>query len=494
MNTTKEFYPYFKFLREPHTGSYRIFKDNCCTPGDPDGKDRLSVFLNKFMLRRTHADTLFNSRLLDLPPVSVQTCFLEFNDIEKHIYEIVKKRCVQRINQISKQGHLEASQCHIWTMVLRLRMLCTHPILIGGTIMDLLEREDLVRLERLCDNEDEATDEGKSLLLHLRDVLKNNAHTQELELGTARAVIEEHENLTNTGGNHGVNFRFRRFLNVLKESGRHNEILERTICGSCRQPPHTPYITSCCHIYCLACLKDLQHSAARKGQDHSRCAECGEAFMSSEPCDALTEFEADAQSASDATVPTRKPINGKRNDFDDWMNVKGEVLSSAKTRAVKAQIMNWFEEDDKQKIIIYTQFIGMIKILSRVAQSEGWGICTYHGKMAHDARSKSIADFGDDPSKKLLLASLKCGGMGLNLTMANRVICLDGWWNLSIEQQAFARVYRINQQRSTSSKSLRRRALYTWACSLTAHSDEIHYQEQCRRSNSRPEDHEAGEY
>lgn len=42
-NSIREFYPYFKFLREPHTGSYRIFTENFCTPNGPEGVERLNV-------------------------------------------------------------------------------------------------------------------------------------------------------------------------------------------------------------------------------------------------------------------------------------------------------------------------------------------------------------------------------------------------------------------------------------------------------------------
>jgi hypothetical protein len=35
--------------------------------------------------------------------------------------------------------------------------------------------------------------------------------------------------------------------------------------------------------------------------------------------------------------------------------MSGEILPSAKTQAVKSQILNWLEEDPEAKIIIYTQ-------------------------------------------------------------------------------------------------------------------------------------------
>ena len=47
-----------------------------------------------------------------------------------------------------------------------------------------------------------------------------------------------------------------------------------------------------------------------------------------------------------------------------------------------------------------------------------------------------------------MLVSLKAGGTGLNLTGADTVIHYDPWWNLSAQNQATDRAYRIGQKRS----------------------------------------------
>lgn len=141
------------------------------------------------------------------------------------------------------------------------------------------------------------------------------------------------------------------------------------------------------------------------------------------------------------------------------------MLCSAKTRAAKAQILAWLEEEPTQKIIVYSLFIPMIKIMEKVCKTERWGCCKYTGKMSQDARTSSLAEFADNPEKKILLASLMAGGLGLNLTSASRVLILDPWWfvfsrlhsdflshthrNTATEQQAFARVYRIGQDKPT---------------------------------------------
>ncbi|MDP2821916.1 MAG: C-terminal helicase domain-containing protein [Sulfuritalea sp.] len=45
------------------------------------------------------------------------------------------------------------------------------------------------------------------------------------------------------------------------------------------------------------------------------------------------------------------------------------------------------------------------------------------------------------------LISLKAGGTGLNLTVADTVIHYDPWWNPAVEEQATARAHRIGQDK-----------------------------------------------
>lgn len=56
----------------------------------------------------------------------------------------------------------------------------------------------------------------------------------------------------------------------------------------------------------------------------------------------------------------QKEKNRQEDISEDWLSLAGaEVLPSAKTLAIKAQILNWTREDPKVKIIVYTQFLAM---------------------------------------------------------------------------------------------------------------------------------------
>lgn len=66
--------------------------------------------------------------------------------------------------------------------------------------------------------------------------------------------------------------------------------------------------------------------------------------------------------------------------------------------------------------------------------------------MSPDSRDKAVQEFKTDPTKRVMLASLKSGGLGLNLTMASKVICLDPWWNNAVEQQAFCKSLKASER------------------------------------------------
>jgi hypothetical protein len=57
--------------------------------------------------------------------------------------------------------------------------------------------------------------------------------------------------------------------------------------------------------------------------------------------------------------------------------------------------------------------------------------------------------FRNNDDIKILIAGLRCGGLGLNFPWANRCISLDLWWNHAVEQQAFGRIFRMGQKKET---------------------------------------------
>lgn len=67
------------------------------------------------------------------------------------------------------------------------------------------------------------------------------------------------------------------------------------------------------------------------------------------------------------------------------------------------------------------------------------------GDMPMNRRAEIISQFQEDMSNKVLILSLRAGGLGLNLQVASYVFHLDRWWNPAIERQAEDRTHRMGQ-------------------------------------------------
>jgi hypothetical protein len=69
------------------------------------------------------------------------------------------------------------------------------------------------------------------------------------------------------------------------------------------------------------------------------------------------------------------------------------------------------------------------------------------GKISFASREERVRQFRYDENLHVLISSLRTGGVGLDLSMANKCILVDLWWNEAIQDQAFCRLYRIGQGR-----------------------------------------------
>ena len=98
-NRVEEFFPYFVFLKVKHTGNIDIFKHNFWDKGSNIAKERLDEYLRMFMLRRTHLQKIFGVPILKLPPSRQHTTIVDFSPLERAIYEIVRRRFIERINR-----------------------------------------------------------------------------------------------------------------------------------------------------------------------------------------------------------------------------------------------------------------------------------------------------------------------------------------------------------------------------------------------------------
>ena len=100
------------------------------------------------------------------------------------------------------------------------------------------------------------------------------------------------------------------------------------------------------------------------------------------------------------------------------------------------------------KILLFSGYTSMFDIIEGELNKENIKYYKLTGQTKVGERIKLVEEFNENDDIKVFLISLKAGGTGLNLIGADMVIHYDPWWNLSAENQATDRTYRIGQKKN----------------------------------------------
>ena len=143
-----------------------------------------------------------------------------------------------------------------------------------------------------------------------------------------------------------------------------------------------------------------------------------------------------------------------------------ELFDAEKTTKKKVKLPSGFEQGSAKlqrldemlevlltegdRALIFTQFAEWGKLLqAHLEQRFGSEVLFLYGSTSKAKREEMVDRFQKDPQgPRILLLSLKAGGVGLNLTRANHVFHYDRWWNPAVENQATDRAFRIGQTRN----------------------------------------------
>lgn len=87
------------------------------------------------------------------------------------------------------------------------------------------------------------------------------------------------------------------------------------------------------------------------------------------------------------------------------------------------------KETPDHKVIVFSQFTSMLDLIEPFLSRGGYNFTRYDGKMRNDHREASLAKLRNDKRCRVLICSLKCGSLGLNLTAASRVVIMEPFWN-----------------------------------------------------------------
>lgn len=243
------------------------------------------------------------------------------------------------------------------------------------------------------------------------------------------------------------------------------DLTQEVECPLCFEPVEDGVRAACGHAFCRLCITDYlstvapetlvtaedadgggddfgmakKRKPAEKGKkvDKAKCPKCSKDLT----IDLTSSMDADADMDADVSGA---PVNSNQSPSESlWDASKlrsnsilnkidlSHFQSSTKMEALMQELSLMIENDPGAKAIVFSQFVNMLDLLEYRIQIAGIGCVKLVGSLSVDQRDVIVKQFQGDVRTKVLLISLKAGGMALNLTAASYIYIMDPWYVFS---------------------------------------------------------------
>ncbi|KAF8956086.1 RAD5-like protein [Flammula alnicola] len=360
---------------------------------DPKAIEIVQVILESILLRREkNMRDQDGKRIVELPPKEVVVEELEFTPLERKIYDSIYLSAKRNFEQLDAKGLVSKNYTHILAMLMRLRRAVLHPNLV-------LTNDDTRALSPEGDGR-----------VDVNDLIKRFADGAQSAEGGPSTFAEE-------------------FMANLNGAANAD-------CPICFNEMEIPMVVpKCMHQFCKDCITSHIGICEDRGQVPS-CPTCSNGPIKS--TELVEIIRKDENAALTDSQPSGSGVILRRNDFQ----------SSTKLEALIQNLRKLRDQDPCFRAVVFSQFTSFLDLIQVALEREKFDQYRFDGTMDVKKKSAAINEFKSTSRKpKVLVVSLKAGGVGLNLTTANHVFMMDCWWNAATENQAIDRVHRIGQDR-----------------------------------------------
>ncbi|KAH8998822.1 SNF2 family N-terminal domain-containing protein [Lactarius hatsudake] len=424
--------------------------------GQPLGVARLQTVMRSITLRRTkESKTPNGQRILTLPPRRDELRYLKFDAQEQEVYDRFFNESKAEFHELSHKNEVMKNYVGILQKILRLRQICDDLELVknkgffGGAHHGASYEETVAAIAV-----EGITAERAAVIFAL---LREAATTQCSECGL-ELCPPEIPSSCGSGADAEAS-------SVVKRSRKAKASRANTRPNSPSNPQAPrPVMTRCQHLFCTYCYKrkvdlawpDCEPDVVRP------CPVCQNTLR---PTD-VVEFDVNVAVAE---APTRKK-SGKR-EKKSLKSLLGDLVQFSKANPHSANYDPTSLEvemvddqgntldDGVVKTVVFSQWTTMLDRVEDALDTAGIRYERLDGTMKREDRSRAMEALKNDPGCEVLLVSLKAGGVGLNLTAAQRVYlmdpyCLPRLGIPAVENQAVDRIHRLGQTKPVTTIKL----------------------------------------
>ncbi|KAK4698930.1 DNA repair protein RAD5, partial [Phenoliferia sp. Uapishka_3] len=470
VNRLEDLYSLLHFIQLEPWGNHSFFRTFITIPfekKDPKAIEVIQVVLESILLRREKKMKDRDGQpIVALPMKHIKAVSLTFSEDERVIYDALYKNAKSKFLDFQADGTVMQNVTAIFSILMRLRQAVLHPSLVLKRLIQNLAASKKLKGKSKAENEADAEEEVIQKL-----------------------IARFSESRLHGGGQ----------VKVEQLAGADEDAPQ---CLICFDPAEDPVYLPCNHVGCKECIMGFLTDLEGAG-DEMRCPDCkagpitesqlakiasgaakneqkvakpyftsstisSDPASSSQTTEVLTILDSsDDESENDA--PKKSTSKGKGKDKAKVVDSESEsefepdgdakmgdlesdvetsdalglattqFRSSTKLDALMASLNTARESDNNLKAVVFSQFTGFLDLIERSMNRDNYNYVRLDGSMSQKAREKVVHKLTNSKSSCILLASLKAGGVGLNLCAATHVYIMDLWWNEAVESQAIDR-------------------------------------------------------
>ncbi|KAK4443417.1 DNA repair protein rad5 [Podospora aff. communis PSN243] len=403
VNRLEDLFSLVRFLRVEPWNNFSFWRTFITVPFESKefvrALDVVQTVLEPLVMRRTKdMKTPDGTPLVLLPPKSVEIVNIELSETERDVYDHIYNRVRRTFQSNVDAGTVTKSYTTLFAQILRLRQTCCHPVLVR--------------------NQDIVADELEASAA--ADAASGFADDMDLQNLIERFTAAADENVgSNAFGAH--------VLGQIRDEAAN----ECPICAEDEMVDQT--VTGCWHSACKQCLLDyIKHQTDR--QEVPRCFQCREPINSRDLFE-VVRHDDDPEAISPFEQGPRISLQRL-----------GVAESSSKVASLIKHLRDLRRENPTMKSVVFSQFTSFLSLIEPALTRANMRFLRLDGSTSQKKRAGVLSKFKDSEKFTILLLSLKAGGVGLNLTCAQRVFMMDPWWSFAVEAQAIDRVHRMGQE------------------------------------------------
>ncbi|KAF2430214.1 hypothetical protein EJ08DRAFT_660949 [Tothia fuscella] len=399
----------FKFLRIAPFDQKGTFTSQIMNPfknADPNVLPKFRLLMDSITLRRQKG-------VVALPPRIDNIVRLDFSATESPIYEHFIHDASRRANALTMGKNLgRKGQTHMFAIVNRMRRICAH----GESLLTEADQKLL-----------EGVNSNNAIELYDDDLTK-----PALTLKMAFEMLEQAQSrqgdvcercAKKIGSTEDIDD------NDYEVSGNTNTI---------------GYMLPCYLMVCPKCLPKFQDEGGQIVDDANimKCPICDDYHRA-------VFFEL-KQSELNEHQEARSRVNGNpklARQLGFYRGPHTKVLALIQALKVHQAWSDSHPEEEPIKSVVFSEWTDNLDLIQIALVENNFSFTRLDGTMSRNARKAALATFDNDSTVCVILISIKAGGLGLNLTVANKVYVMEPQYNPAAEKQAVDRVHRMGQKR-----------------------------------------------